>query len=116
MIYQITYGALLVAIGYTYNLYRVVPNLPDRHNAVLPSLSVTTTVTASFSRGYATAAWTAPMDPTKRRTGATTPRVGPTSSVVGTTLAFPDFFIVLAHPTAPTVATKKTAVSPHRTL
>jgi len=93
-----------------------VPNLPDHRNAVLPSLSATTTATASFSRGYATAAWTAPMDPTKRLTGVTTPRVGPTSSVVGTTLAFPDSSIVPVRLTALTVATKKTAVSPHHTL
>lgn len=59
------------------------------------------------------AASTAPTDPTSRLTGVTTPRADRISFVAGTTLAFPDFCIVPALPTAPTAVTKKTAVSLH---
>jgi len=103
-------------LHYIHNTYRVAPKLPEFRSAVLPSSSATTTATALYSRGFVTAAWTAPTDPTNRRTDATTPLVGPTSSVVGTTRAFPGSSIVPVLQTAPTVATKKIAVSPPRVI
>lgn len=92
---------------------RVVRKPPECRNVVLPSSSATITVIASYSLGFAMAASTAPTDPTSLLTGATTPRADRISFVAGTTLAFPDSFIVPAPPTAPTVVTKKTAVSLH---
>lgn len=99
-------------LHYIYNTYRVALKRPGCRSAVLPSSSATITAIASYSHGCVTAAWTAPTDLTNRRTDATTPLVGPTSSVVGTTRAFPGSSIVLVLQTAPTVAMKKIAVSP----
>jgi len=60
------------------------------------------------------AALTVLMDLTNLLIGATTPRADRINSVVGTTRAFPDSSTVPVLPTAPTVVTKKTAVSLNR--
>lgn len=91
---------------------RVARRRPRECRSAVPtSSSAKTAATASSSLGCATAAWTAPTSRTRRLTGATTPRAARTSSGAGTTRAYPGSSTVPARPTAPTGATRKTAVS-----